>query len=144
MRILTVIMLLAVAAIGFWLMKSKLSKAIDKNDSGFSPELVDRINRASAEREQIRRQDPQFFAAVSKAMFEHDPMGINFETNTDEYDAEAGTVIPRLSACASAEDVVIVLHEEFQRWFDVTAGTREKFIDLAKDIWNLYKQRKPN
>jgi hypothetical protein len=48
-------------------------------------------------------------------MFLRDPIGINFKTNTDEYDAEAGTVIPRLEKCSSSDDVAIVVHEEFKR-----------------------------
>ena len=115
------------------------------NSSDFSPELVDRIDKARAEREKLRSQDPQFFEAVSKAMFERDPMGINYETNTDEYDGEAGTVIPRLSTCVSVDDVVTVLHEEFTKWFHPSpAGPREKYVELAQDIWALYKQRGPN
>ncbi len=75
-------------------------------------------------------------------MFKRDLIGINFETNTDEYDAEAGSVIPRLADCSSPEDVAAVLHEEFLAWFgSETAGTREIYADLAKDIWALTQSR---
>jgi hypothetical protein len=85
------------------------------SDSGseFPPEVLERINRARAVRSAVQARDPTFFAAVSKAMFERDPMGINFTDNTDEYDAEAGTVIPRLAACRSIEEVAQVLLATF-------------------------------
>ena len=83
----------------------------------FPPAVAERIDRARAARRAVQEKDPTFFAAVSGTMFELDPIGISFEDNTDEYDAEAGTVIPRLPECQSADDVANVLHEEFQAWF---------------------------
>lgn len=107
--------------------------------SEFPPEVLDRINRARAARSAVQAKDPAFFAAVSKAMFERDPIGINFTDNTDEYDAEAGTVIPRLASCRSSEDVAQVLLEEFRSWFGVdTAGDLSTYRALAADIWLLH------
>ena len=109
---------------------------------GVSPEDIVEIQTALVENDKIRLSDPQFFVAVSRAMFEHDPIGINFETNADEYDAEAGTVIPRLDSCNSADDVATVLHEEFSKWFgEESAGGRDIYEDLAQDIWKLHVQR---
>ena len=65
-------------------------------------------------------------------MFRHDPIGINFESNTDEYDAEAGTVIPRLNSCTSAHDVENILKEVFSRWFGADIAGRAQYTDLAK------------
>ena len=108
----------------------------------FPPEVAERIDRARAARREVQEKDPIFFAAVSGAMFEHDPIGINFEDNTDEYDAEAGTVIPRLQSCLSAEDVALVLHEEFQAWFgSETAGEIAAYRALAARIWLLKERR---
>jgi len=36
---------------------------------------------------------PALFAAITAVLFRHDPIGINFEINTDEYDPEAGTIL---------------------------------------------------
>jgi len=36
--------------------------------------------------------------------YRHDPIGINFEVNTDEYESEAGTILPKLRSCRSADD----------------------------------------
>lgn len=106
------------------------------------PEVFERVARDREAREAVRQGQPRFFAAVSEAMFCHDPMGINFGNNSDEYDAEAGTVIPRLTACNSASDAELVLHTEFVRWFGAdTAGDRTKYTALAAEVWRLWQQR---
>lgn len=111
-------------------------------DDEFPPEVSDRLNRARAARKAVQDEDPGFFAAVSSTMFKHDLIGINFSDNTDEYDAEAGTVIPRLTTCHSAEDVARVLHEEFRAWFGPeTAGEKTAYLALAKEVWLLKRSR---
>ncbi len=105
------------------------------------PEVVERVTRDREAREAVRQGQPTLFAAVSEAMFRHDPIGINFEDNTDEYDGEAGTVIPRLTACSSVSDAESVLHEEFVRWFgEDTAGDRARYAALAAEVWRLWQQ----
>jgi hypothetical protein len=48
-----------------------------------------------------RKEVLEGWAAVSTSelLFRHDPVGINFEVNTDEYEPKAGTILPRLHAC---------------------------------------------
>lgn len=111
------------------------------NGSEFALEVWKRMDRARAAQSAVQVKDPKFFAAVSKAMFDLDPIGINFTDNTDEYDAEAGTVIPRLAVCRSTEDVAQVLLEEFRIWFGVdTTRDLATYRALAADIW-LLKER---
>jgi hypothetical protein len=75
-------------------------------------------------------------------------LSINFETNEDEYDPEAGTILPRLRACHSADDVRRVVHEEFVRWFSAeNAGPEEHYGQIAAEIWDLWQKSnapKPN
>jgi hypothetical protein len=64
------------------------------------------------------------------------PFGINFEDNTDEYEPETDTILPRLKSCRSAEEVRSVVHEEFVRWFDDhVAGPPERYGRISKRIW---------
>jgi len=66
---------------------------------------------------------------IESLLFRHDPIGINLETNTDEYDPEVRTILPRLRGCASSDDVCCVVHEEFVRWFGAEiAGARERAL----------------
>lgn len=91
------------------------------------------------ERDAIKREYGTLFASISDALFEADPVGINFDDNTDEYDAEAGTIIPRLGSAKSAVDVEAIVYEEFCRWFDpISAGPREKYAAVSPNIWDLW------
>jgi hypothetical protein len=61
--------------------------------------------------EQARKDYGTLFDAVSAVLFHHDPIGINFDTNTDEYDPEARTILPRLPSCGSEIDALVVITE---------------------------------
>ena len=82
--------------------------------------------RISEERQQLKATYGELFDAVAAVLFRSDPIGISFETNLDEYASEAGTILPRLKTCESADDVLRVVHEEFVRWFfaDTAGPTR--------------------
>jgi hypothetical protein len=49
-------------------------------------------------------------------LFHDDPIGINFESNSDEYRSEAQTIVVRLAEATSERDVAVIVHEEFVRW----------------------------
>jgi hypothetical protein len=88
------------------------------------------------ERKRLRSEYRELFDSVSSLLFLHDPIEINFETNTDEYEPEVGTILPRLRDCASEEDVLRVVHEEFVRWFDQdTAGSADRYEEISREIW---------
>lgn len=94
-----------------------------------------------AEKRRLKAEYGSLFDAVAEILFRHDPMGINFEENTDEYEPEAGTILPRLKHCPSVEDVTTAVHEEFQRWFDPElAGPRERYGKIAQEIWPLWQK----
>ena len=71
-----------------------------------------------AEKERLKLEYGSLLSSIAEILFKQDPIGINFDDNTDEYETEARTILPRLRDCHSAEDVLNVTHEEFQRWFD--------------------------
>jgi hypothetical protein len=74
-------------------------------------------------RAEVKRRFGKLFDEVAAALFAADPIGINFGHNTDEYEPETGTILPRLGECRSASDVRRITHEEFVRWFSAeTAG----------------------
>jgi hypothetical protein len=64
-------------------------------------------------RSELRREFKALYRDVIRILFEEDPIGINFKSNTDEYEPEAGTILPRLRQCRSVDDVRSVVHEEF-------------------------------
>jgi hypothetical protein len=75
---------------------------------------------------------------LEAVLLRHDPIGINFGDNTDEYDAEAETIALRLSADGEA-DVLQIVHEEFTRWFGADiAGKRSRYADVAAEVWAVW------
>lgn len=90
------------------------------------------------EKRRLKAEYRELFDQVAELLFRHDPQGINYQTNTDEYESEAQTILPRLRSCHSEDDVLRVVHEEFVRWFGVDdAGTQQQYVNIAKEIWQL-------
>src|ERR1700722_5328594 len=67
-------------------------------------------------RRRLKEEYGQLFESVAALLFRHDPVGINFDTNTDEYEPEVGSILPRLRTCNSADEARGVVYEEFVRW----------------------------
>lgn len=77
------------------------------------------------------------YASVSSILFEEDPIGINLEDNTDEYEPEVETILPRLALCRSSAAVQAMVHEEFVRWFNpAAAGSVDRYQRIAERIWS--------
>jgi hypothetical protein len=93
-----------------------------------------------AERKELRRQYGELYDRLSRLLFAADPIGINFDDNTDEYEPEVGSILPRLRTCSSAGDVQKVVHEEFCRWFDADqAGPLDAYEKIGRDIWTAIR-----
>ena len=93
-------------------------------------------NEVRERRKALKRSYKGWFERVTAILFEEDPIGLNFEDNTDEYEAEAETILPRLDACVDVRQVRAVVHEEFVRWFapDI-AGPPQRYERIAARIW---------
>ena len=93
------------------------------------------------EHSELRRQYRQLFDKVSSILFEADFQGINFETNTDEYEPEVRTILPRLTLAKSADDVALIVYEEFCKWFgDDEAGSISDYSEVAEQIWREWNE----
>ena len=100
-------------------------------------------NQAREARKRARAEYGVLFDSVAAVLFRHDPMGINFETNTDEYEPEARTILPRLKDCRSVDDVQKIVHEEFVEWFGpADAGPSHHYRDIASEIWGIWLRTK--
>jgi hypothetical protein len=92
------------------------------------------------ERQELKKKYGLLFDTVTALLFQNDPMGINFGDNTDEYDSETGTILPRLADAKSVDDVQTIVHEESCRWFDAEdAGPREKYGEASVKIWEAWR-----
>jgi len=93
-------------------------------------------DRIHAERKRLRREYGEIYDRISGLLFAWDPQGINFGDNTDEYEPEVDTILPRLRACTSAQDVQRVVFEEFCRWFgEDEVGRLDMYERIGRDIW---------
>ncbi len=99
------------------------------------------IEDARVARAELKKSHAKLFQEVSAILYKLDPIGIGAKIGSpsDEYDAEAGTIIPRLGACQSARDVQKVVFEEFVRWFgDDTAGKLDSYLEEGAQIWEAW------
>ena len=111
-------------------------------DWPLSTQIKTRLSRWR--RSYVKRHYASLFSEASAVLFRHDPIGINFEDNTDEYDPEVGTIPPRLSRCHSSTDARKVIFEEFSRWFGPEiAGDEMKYDAIAAELWLLWTARNP-
>jgi hypothetical protein len=95
-----------------------------------------------AKRQRLKAEYGKLFDQVAALLFRHDPVGINFNSNTDEYEPEVGTILPRLKDCNSADGVRQVVHEEFVRWFGAdSAGSEQNYAIISEEIWQLWQKR---
>ena len=111
----------------------------------FSGTAAMAINRDQIlkQRRILRDKYGELYDRLTALLFRHDPIEINFEVNEDEYQIEVDTILPRLHKCHSRADVQEVIHEEFTRWFDAaTVGPRERYADIAAEVWELWRNFK--
>ena len=94
------------------------------------------------ERRRLKEEYGRLYDDLEGLLFRHDPIGINFGSNTDEYGPEVRTILPRLKLCKSIDEVQDVVYEEFVRWFG-DAGTRDKYQVIAAEIWQVWQQSHP-
>lgn len=95
----------------------------------------------NAEKNRLRLVYGSLFDSIAEILFRHDPIELNYGDNTDEYESEAETILPRLKDCHSADDVVNVVYEEFQRWFDSDdAGPKEHYKEIGREVWLLLQK----
>lgn len=93
----------------------------------------------SAEHDALKLQYGSLFDEVSAALFTADPLGVNSGRNTTEYDSEAGTILPRLHEAHDADDVQVIVHEEFCRRFsNDQAGPIGRYEDVSAIIWDAW------
>lgn len=115
------------------------SKASSEEGDWQRQQAAIRSSQQSRRAQTATRRD--LVVEVSRILFEADPIGISFESNTDEYDSEAETIVIALPRARSADDVRSLAHETFVQWFDPrTAGPIERYAASSAEIWKAWQR----
>lgn len=102
---------------------------------------MDRAEEIRLQYKRLRSEYGELYDEVLQTLFRNDPIGINFEINTDEYEPEVSTILPRLMEARSVEDLQKIIHQEFVRWFGADiAGSGAKYARIAREVWDAYKE----
>ena len=97
------------------------------------------IRVAKADRVQRLAGHEEIVAKFEALLFERDPIGISFESNTDEYRAEAETIALRFLDDDPIEDPGRIAYEEFARWFGhEICGPPSSYQAIGRDLWQLW------
>ena len=90
------------------------------------------------ERHRLKAEYGALYSEVERILFEHDPIGINYGDNTNEYSPEVGTILPRLKGASGPEEIAGIVIEEFDRWFDsetVRESPESVYDSIGHEIW---------
>ncbi len=90
----------------------------------------------------LKQQYLDLYNQVSGVMFEIDPMGINFEDNTDEYNPETDLILPKIKECGTSLELRAVVVDTFVKLFDQKMAdqcNQNHFTQIADKIWDLAK-----
>ena len=120
-------------------MRNPLARKPKAEASSARPVPSDEVLLDRAQRKALLAHREEEVATVEALLFRHDPIGINFDDNTDEYRPEAETIILRRQEVRTLPEVRALVHVEFIRWFDDTAGPESTYEDIARElhcIWN--------
>lgn len=82
----------------------------------------------------------KMLAQVSLILFDYDFVGLNFDTNFDEYEGEARLIIKRASDAADILQLAAIIKDVFADQFDPKTADRitdDGYLAAAKDIWPL-------
>lgn len=82
-----------------------------------------------------KREYLALVAGVEAILFRHDPVGINFETNSDEYNPEAVRIVAGLRKVITTERVAGLIHSVFVQMFgETSAGEQGRYTRIAEEI----------
>jgi len=85
--------------------------------------------------------DTSTYNEISKILFKYDPINLNFESNTDEYDSEADYIVIRFQEMKSVEELEAMIKEVFIQMFDEKLANTQHALDaykpIASEIWAL-------
>lgn len=103
---------------------------------------VDGAEQSHLGRQQVKAKYGNLYDEVVAILYRHDPVALRGAgAPEDEYEPEAGTILPRLREARSADDARRIIHEELVHWFDAPlAGPTTDYTQIAADVWAAWKR----
>ncbi len=103
---------------------------------------MDGAERIHLRRQHVKAKYGDLYDEVVAILYQHDPVTLRgANAPEDEYEPEAGTIVPRLREARSADDARRIIHEEFVHWFDAAlAGPATDYAQIADDVWAVWKR----
>ena len=78
---------------------------------------------------------------IAAVLLRHDPIGLNFGLNADEYAPEARHILPKLREVHSVEELHRAIYTVFVFLFDADmAGPEDAYAPIAHDVWETWKR----
>jgi len=94
-------------------------------------------------RKELRETYGALYEKIEALLYKHDPIGLNFGDNQDEYAPEVDAILPKLNSCNTPAEVTGVIHKEFVRLFDnQIVGPLESYTSIGTDLWFLWQEFK--
>ncbi len=90
-------------------------------------------------RDRVKATYPQLFDEITAILVTYDPLGVMSDENSDEYEPETGTILPRLQHATSAAEVERIVQDEFLYWFGM-GGAEHDLRGAAHAIWVVWQQ----
>jgi hypothetical protein len=80
----------------------------------------------------------QIYVLIKRAVDRADPIHLlEIGAPDDEYEPEIREIASRVGECVNPEEIQLLLHEVFTKWFDERiAGPKELYRAPAEVIWN--------
>ena len=101
------------------------------------------VTTSRRKRERLKREYRLLFGELARVLARRDPIGpVGMGAPDDEYEPEAGTILPRLGTVSSEGEALDVVHKEFVRWFGPeVAGPKEAYAETASEVWRIWRGR---
>ena len=91
----------------------------------------------------LQKEYGNFYRAVSDIVFRHNPMELDGNHNTGDYDPEVDMFLSRIREAENLNALQELLFEVFLTDFgEENCGSRERYDVAASEIWKAYERHR--
>ena len=90
-----------------------------------------------------KKQTTKFPKKLRSIINKHDPLNlIIIGCSEDEYDPEVETIYEKLKPTNTEEEILDIVYDEFVNWFGSSAGHKDSYIEMSKDVYKWLSKKK--